>query len=388
MKQDKKEQMFVSSRVPILQNKVYCDEVAAQNAHFGSLNIVLDKKNGLFFNKNFDENLMEYDQDYDNSVPSKVFMDYYDEIGDYIVEKYDLKNGVILDIGCGKGTFLSRLAKRYDFIQAIGIDPSYEGPLTTCDGRLKFKKEYFNKEHLNDISQISLVLSRHVLEHIPSPSDFLKTIFEPLENMKDIPLFIEVPDLTWIIKNKAFWDFCYEHVNYFTHESLSYCIKQAGANITKISPSFKDQYIWIEATLNSIDSQATLSTNTNIIKQVFTGKKDDFKEYMDEVVKAMKSISLSKEIVIWGMATKGVLYSLHLMNLGIDVSHCVDINENKQGKYSPLSGLKIQSPSDLTVEKSYAIVCMNPNYAKEIELNCLELGLDVLLLNPSGEIII
>ncbi len=391
MKSAKDKKLFFSTQVPVLQNRVYSDKNVAKKAKSGCLDIVLDDEMGFAFNASFLENCVHYDRDYDNSVPSAIFMDYYDRIADYLVKQHDLRKGIVIDIGCGKGTFLSRFAGRYDFVRGIGIDPSYVGPPMAYSGRLKFVTEYFSQDHLSEDQIPALVLCRHVLEHIPSPVDFLKTIFAPfLQRQEEIPVFIEVPDLTWIIQKRAFWDFCYEHVNYFTRKSLAQCIEQAGGYISRVSSAFGDQYLWAEASLNASDrSQAEndymVNTSERFRSQKWSQVCLNLKQHLELVRERIRTLSLAKKIVIWGMSTKGVMYSLELINSGVNVSYCVDINEQKQGKYAPLSGLKIVAPSDLDVDNDYAIVCMNPNYAIEIASLCYELGLKGMLLTPDGE---
>lgn len=381
-------QLFFSAQIPRLQNRVYADEATAKDVQPGCLNIVLDNETGFAFNANFQERNVLYDQFYDNSVPSKVFMDYYDETADYLVRNYGLDKRIIVDIGCGKGTFLSRLAKRYDFVQGKGIDPSYDGPLTSCSGRVQFINEYFSPKHISGGNKPAIVLCRHVLEHIPSPMNFLKIIFKPfLHEKHEIPVFIEVPDIYWIIENRAFWDFSYEHVNYFNHESLAQCITQAGGHVSKSTSAFGGQYIWAEAILNPTDKKkARRSCHPPQLKHQKLRKIEvDFKKHLDTVMVRIKELSIVKEIVVWGMASKGVMYTLHLVNSGIRVDNCVDINDQKQGKYIPLSGLKILSPHDLLPDRDYAIICMNPNYVTEIALECRELGLNAILFTPDGD---
>ncbi len=82
------------------------------------------------------------------------------------------------------------------------------------------------------------------------------------------------------------------------------------------------------------------------------------------------------------MASKGVMYTLHIVNSGIGINYCVDMNKQKQCNYS---GLKIISPHDLILDQDYAIICMNPNYVMEIELQCHELCLKEMPFTPDGE---
>ncbi len=370
--------IFYSKKVPILQNKVYPDPNTAKTAPFGILNIVMDNKTPFAFNADFDASLINYDKDYDNSVPSDVFIGYYDEIADHLSSQYHLGSGSIIDIGCGKGTFLSRMASRYENIHCIGIDPSYEGSKSSHNGRVKFINEYFLEKHINNVESVSLILLRHTLEHIPSPIDFLKNIFSILKDRiksEPVPVFIEVPDLMWTLKNNAFWDFCYEHVNYFTEESLYQCISASEAQVLNITKAFFGQYIWAECIINSNNFTNTKLYKINHLDLTCKDIIAHCKNSLKTITEKIRTLKINKKIVIWGMATKGVMFSLHLINNDITVDYCIDINTNKQGKYIPLSGYKIDHPNCLANENDYAIICMNPNYAKEVRELCSNLKL-------------
>ena len=94
---------------PILQNRVYNTREEALNCKRGDMNVVINNVDYIF-NMGFDSEKMEYDQDYDNSVPSSFFKSYYSRIIDYLIKKYTLdSNSLVLDIGCGKGTFLKQM---------------------------------------------------------------------------------------------------------------------------------------------------------------------------------------------------------------------------------------------------------------------------------------
>ena len=65
-----------------------------------------------------------YDDSYDNAVPSAVMARYYDEIAEYLGEKYQLARGYVVDIGCGDGTFLKALARVWPQCRGLGVDPA------------------------------------------------------------------------------------------------------------------------------------------------------------------------------------------------------------------------------------------------------------------------
>ena len=74
--------------------------------------------------------------------------------------------------------------------------------------------------------------------------------------MKQIPrqkifgktkIFIEVPNYNWILKNNAFYDLTYEHVNYFSPKSLGLIFNN---KYYKKGLCFNHQYQYILSNLN------------------------------------------------------------------------------------------------------------------------------------------
>ena len=238
----------------------------------------------------------------------------------------------------------------------------------------------FNEKHLDNIQDISLILLRHTLEHIPNPTLFLTSLFDIIKKgqLKNVPIFIEVPDVEWIFANKAYWDFFYEHVNYFSKNSLYHSVKNANGIVTSIKSAFENQYQWAEAIINSdtnlleqISEPGVLSFDTNLNLEITI------------IAEKLKPKIKGRNLVIWGMASKGIIYSLHLINNNIEPDYFIDININKQDKYIPLIGKLINNPNQLPKDKSLLIICMNPNYITEISQQCNSLNLDFELISPS-----
>ena len=57
-----------------------------------------------------------------------------------------------------------------------------------------------------------------------------------------------------------------------------------------------------------------------------------------------------KRVAIWGGGSKGVSFCT-TDGLGPMLSHVVDINPYKQGKYLPGAGLRVSAPEDLAAER-------------------------------------
>lgn len=72
--------------------------------------------------------------------------------------------------------------------------------------------------------------------------------------------------------------------------------------------------------------------------------------------------------VVWGGASKGVIFSLLMERAECPVDLVVDINPAKQGKFIAGTGLQVTSPEvALTLLPPGAPICiMNSNYREEI----------------------
>jgi hypothetical protein len=118
---------------------------------------------------------------------------YYEEIAAYLHERYDLAGAssstwVVVTAGSSRSCALP-----FPGLRGLGVDPALDRDRTEADGRMVLVKDVFTSEVVRE--QPSLVVSRHVLEHIPQPVTFLRTISESLSAFDPCPCFFEFPDL-------------------------------------------------------------------------------------------------------------------------------------------------------------------------------------------------
>lgn len=375
-----------------MQNFIYRDLDAAQSAKAGRFELRLCTDCGFAWNRAFDPNLMEYGKGYDNDVPSEVMTAYYEHIARYLYDTYDLRSGLVVDVGCGKGTLLKIMTRLYPALNCLGIDPAYDGELQPAPGLL-FKREFFDAEQLQE--RPALVICRHVAEHIPQPVGFFAAIAQGLKSYPGTPLFFEVPDAGWIFRQGAFWDFCYEHCNYFSSGSLARAVQDAGFEYRSTRRGFGDQYLWLEARtpLTSLGARAGLPLSPQegaAFQQALVAYgRSEAKLFAKANEALTRHHKAGQRIVLWGMATKGVVYSQLMDDTNTLIAHCVDKNPNKQGCFVPLSGHLIEAPESLAAagKNPLLIVVMNPNYVLEIQLQCAAMGLDAEFMDANGHVL-
>jgi hypothetical protein len=354
-------------RVPTLQNRVYLTKEDAMSASCGSFRLCTCRNCGFSYNGEFDEALMVYDESYDNDVHSRTFELYAEEVARFLIEKHQLTSGTVYDVGCGKGTFLRMLCRLAPSIRGIGIDPSCT---PTSEDNFTLIRDVFHPGSLEQDTK--LVLLRHVLEHIANPVDFLSELGQAAP---EIPLYVEVPEVNWIFENGAFWDFCYEHCNYFSTKSLRVAMQLAGFSKIEQSPSFGGQYQWAIGSANGGTSAGVLDEGSEAVHAAVA-----YAERESGLIRELRAaIAADRGCAVWGMATKGVMLTCMLSNEAVVG---IDINEKKQGKFAPLSGVAINGPEWLHSHTPDTVMIMNRNYANEITqlINQMKINTNIVIM--------
>ncbi len=312
---------------------------------------------------------MTNDENYDNHVESAVFDAYYGDLVGLMSRRFELDCGTVYDIGCGDGEFLKVLCEAAPDVSGVGLDPSCR---PTQDGNFRLTNRAADSASI--LPDARLVILRHVPEHIDDPVGFLTRLREAVP---DAPFFIEVPDFNWILTNGACWDFTYEHCNYFTLRTLRLTLETAGFYVVEQQRSFGDQYQW--AICRPADNRPPPQKNR-------VGNADSelaaVQAYLAVEADRFATISELAEgpdhFVIWGMSGKGVILA-SLLPEGV-VSGGIDMNRAKQGRYAPMSALRIHTPGWLTGVGGSTVLVMNPNYVTEIGNLVERLGANARLI--------
>lgn len=327
--------------MPIFQNVVYSSKASAQNCPTADILLVQDRKTGLVFNDSFIPELVQYGSDYQNEQAfSGAFREHLNTVSQIINENF--KNHKLNEIGCGKGFFLELLQKQgFDI---TGLDPTYNG------NNPNIIKSFFS-EQLN-LAADGLIL-RHVLEHVQNPLAFLKSIKSA--NQYQGKIYIEVPCFDWILKHRAWFDIFYEHVNYFRLSDFYHIFD----HIYTSGYLFGGQYLYVVADLSSLNT-AVYSTGRSIeFPKEFASSINYFTDCLNQK---------QGQSVVWGASSKGVIFAIFMQRAGALIDYVVDINPMKQGRYLPVTGLKVDAPM-ITDQfpSSTTIFVMNSNYIDEIK---------------------
>lgn len=341
--------LYRAAGIPAMQNKLFSTRAEAIATPSTSLELCQDQT-GLVFNRCFDPAVVTYDDSYQNDQGHSLqFQRHLDEVLELCCGHLSSKENLVVDVGCGKGGFVELL--RNKGVNAIGYDNTYQGSSPYI------RRSFFS---VDSHDRGDLLVLRHVLEHIPSPWKFLDGI--AAANGYQGLLYVEVPDLEWILEHRAYFDLFHEHVNYFRAEDFS---RRFGDGLIFQSKSFGGQYLSVVINLEYLHDYGRFSLaheSDSDLQAAF----DQLSEYED---KTYASLAYNHEIVIWGAAAKGVVFAAKAPpTIKSKITYAIDINPRKQGCFMPISGVEVVDPTTgLTrLDPSSLVVIMNPNYEQEI----------------------
>jgi len=366
----KEKVIYSKKNCPALNNVVYDTERDALNCAVGNIELTLCPKCNFVFNSDFNQELTLYDKSYDNSrIYSQLYNYYLDSLVGICSKGIDEKSKV-LEIGCGNGDFLKKLCSATG-AQGFGYDVSYQEEGNNSK-KVTFFREHFDSLKSND--KFDVLILRHILEHIPEPYSFLKSICDNGVLSKMAKLWIEVPDLEWILDKGSFYDITYEHCNYFFKQTLVNLLSSIGFKVKSVKNVFDGQYILLEAEYTSKNETTEIETpvSPSAILSFIDRFSNNKRTYNDLIEK-------SESICIWGASGKGVIFLSELdKELLRKVEHVIDINPQKHEKFLPLSAKRVESPEILkSINSQSSVLVMNKVYEEEIKKKIEELGVNV-----------
>jgi SAM-dependent methyltransferase len=324
---------------------------------------------GFIANTAFDPQVQEYSTRYEETQGySSCFNAFAKSLAGHLINRYGLRNKDILEIGCGKGEFLTLLCKLGNN-RGIGIDPSFipERNPASSDLDIKFIQDFYSEKYHHLTADF--ICCRHTLEHIPQTGEFLRRLRRTIGDKTDTLIFFEVPDTLRILREGAFWDIYYEHCSYFSPGSLAQLFRASGFTLVDLSLGFDEQYVLLTAKpgKESIESYFDLENDLTdmtmavyLFNRICASKTEWWRNRITGIT------SGGKRVVIWGSGSKGVAFLTTLKGMD-QIEYVVDINPYRQGKYIPGTGQEIVSPKFLMKYKPHHIIVMNPIYRREIQ---------------------
>jgi SAM-dependent methyltransferase len=378
------EPFFEVSRIPAHSVMLMHTREEAIDYPKGDLRLGFCRSCGFITNVLFDVSLNEYSPDFEETQHfSPKFDGWARQLVNRLVRDYDIRGKRVIEIGCGKGEFLSLLCEAGGNY-GIGIDPGcHPGRLPnegTGAGQVQLIQDLYSEQYAHLPGDV--VACRHTLEHIQPTREFMQMVRRVIGPREDTLVFLEVPDMTRVLRERAFWDVYYEHCTYLTAGSLARLFRSTGFEIIELVRDFADQYLWITAKPAAGPTRPTLA-----IEDDLAATTADVALFRDQCPKDIRVwgdrirgfAAAGRKPVIWGAGSKAVSL-LTTTGIGAEIEYLVDINPFKAGKFLPGTGHPVVGPETLRTYRPEIVIAMNPVYVDEIRhtLGGLGVAADVI----------
>lgn len=366
------------TQVPVHCNVLWPVREEALNAPRGDIRLGYLPACGHTYNLDFDPSLMGYTQEYENSLHfSPRFQEYATALAADLIEKYDLRDKDIVEIGAGKGDFLIMLSETGGN-RGWGFDPSYVPDEGYTAPNVTIVQDFYTEKYTDQ--RADLIVCRHVLEHIEDPDAFIAQVRRAVGDQRSI-VFFEVPNALWTLREGGIWDIIYEHCSYFSPLSLAYLFRKQGFRVLTVNEVFGGQFLTIEVvpddgnseTFDTTTELAALAADARAFAEKYDRKREEWRTRLGALAAA------GKRGVVWGAGSKGVTF-LNAMEAGDEVIAVVDINPRKHGKYVAGTGQLIIPPDRLAELQPDFVIIMNANYLEEIGRMLGEAGVQAQMM--------
>ena len=263
------------------------------------------------------------------------------------IEKYQLTAKSVLEVGCGRGEYLTLLKECP--VEAHGLEYAAASVEICWKQGLSVLRGFPDKEdQLLDHAPFDAFVCLNFLEHWPDPNVVLHGIKANLVE-GGIGL-VEVPDFDMIVRKGLFSEFIADHLLYFDRKTLSFTLQKNGFEVLECAS------VWHEYVLSAV-VRKVVRTDLGFLE----GYREKITKELDDFLSRIPTA----RVAVWG-AGHQALAVLSLANIGSRIRYVIDSAVFKQGKYTPATHVPIVPPEALASDPVDAVIVMAASYSDEV----------------------
>jgi 2-polyprenyl-3-methyl-5-hydroxy-6-metoxy-1,4-benzoquinol methylase len=264
-----------------------------------------------------------------------------------LIQKFSLNGKKIIEIGCGRGEYLSIMQQCG--LDAYGLEHSPNSVAQCKNDGLKISKGFVeNGDYRIDNAPFDAFYMMNYLEHLADPNAVLRGICNNV--VDDAVGIIEVPNFDMILRRKLFSEFVGDHLCYFTRETLNTTLRLNGFEIIECN------VVWYDYIISAI-----VKKREKLNLSHFNDFQEKIKNEIQEYVARFKD----KKVAIWGAGHQAFAV-ISLAELSDKIEFVIDSAVFKQGKYTPATHIPIVSPDNLKTNAIDAVIVMAAGYSNEV----------------------
>jgi SAM-dependent methyltransferase len=278
---------------------------------------------------------------------SNVIREHKTEQFSRFVEEHGLRGKRVLEVGCGRGEFLSLLGGLD--VDASGLEFSAGAVAECAAAGLRVLQGYPGEgAAVWDDAQFDAFLLLMFLEHMPDPRAALRAIADNLT--EGAVGLVEVPNFDMVVREAMFTEFVVDHLLYFTGATLRTTLQIAGFEVLSVD-ELRDGYV-LSATVRKrrrLDASVFLERQQRLTAEL--------RDYVDRFA--------SGGVAVWG-AGHQAFATIAMTGIARDIRYVVDSAPFKQGRFTPATHVPILAPEALESDPVDAVLIMAASYSDEV----------------------
>ncbi|MGH6902272.1 MAG: class I SAM-dependent methyltransferase [Geminicoccaceae bacterium] len=349
--------------VPVHQVKLVRTRAAALDCAKGDLRLCFCPSCGFVWNAAFDPARMRYEEDYESTqAVSPTFNAFHERLARDVIARFALHGKRVVELGCGQGEFVTMLAELGDN-EGYGFDRVIRQP--GASGKVTFVKDFYAEPygHLRP----DFVCCKMTLEHVHDTGAMLQSLRRTIGDRPETVVLFMIPEVTRILRLRAFWDIYYEHCSYWSPGSLARAFRTAGFDPIDVWTDYDDQYVLIAARpgtgasplLVREEPPAALAAAVESFAAAVAADRARWRAAIERRQRA------GQRTVLWGGGSKAVAF-LTTLDVQDAVAYAVDVNPRRHGTFIAGTGQQIVAPAFLAAYRPDLILVMSPIYLPEI----------------------
>jgi hypothetical protein len=374
--------LYSLDNIPVHSTIQLTDREQALRFPIGNLTLSFCPQCAFLSNTRYDASVQAYSMQCEESQHvSPTFTKFATDLAQRWIDRYGIRDKTIIEVGCGKGEFLTLMCELGNN-RGVGIDPSYQPWRNTSPAvsRMRFINDLYSEKYTH--IEADVIMCRHTLEHIGQTGEFIRMIRRAIGPRKDMLVLFELPDVTRILKENAFWDVYYEHCSYFSPGSLARLFRFNNFDVIELSRDYADQYLLLAARPTDAPTRAALPLENDLAEMSTLAA--DFSHGVAASIETWRQRVLDtraqgRKTVIWSALSKAVSF-LTTLKIGDAIEFATDINPERHGKFLPVTGQQIKPPAFLKDYKPDYVILMNPIYVPEVQHELDKMGVNAKIL--------
>lgn len=313
---------------------------------------------GYIYNQSFEMSKMQESYKEDLYFTPKVIQG---TMGKFIMDlkarilHHAKSKSVFLEIAPGGCDLLLALAK--DSL-VYSIDPSQSSALYSQEQNIIHIQEFFDRKKIEKALQhkIDFVIFRHLIEHIDKPREFIEEVVSLLQ--EGAMIYVETPNGEEILRHKRFYELRYEHVAYWTPETLENAFLENGCEVVERVFYYNQQ--WFGLFLRKAKSKATKQAPKLL-------PKDINQSLWDSIISLNQALRKFRTIALYGASSHATSLVNYLEKENIlKIQYAIDLDTRRQEKFIQKTNICIKRPSRELLSSVDCVLMAMPIYEDKV----------------------